>query len=523
MSVWAIAIVLLIEVVAITFAMFTLSTTKVPYVPEALNTVLNSILFGGLGGCTYCLRGIYLNSCVRKTWDISWLPWYFIRPVVSMILGGVSYLFVKSGLLLFGASQQPDASQLGIWAVAFLAGLNVDKFVSKIESIGQTVWGLTPSRQSSPDLNASKGEKRMSDFFEIDFLDVEAKKSGDAIAMRYLIKGITTIHVTDGGYQDTGLKLVNHIKDYYDKPRQINHVVATHPDGDHAGGLRTVLESFEIGKLWMLRPWIYADELLPRFSRFTNPQNLAAKLKEIYPNIAALEEIALRLGISIGEPFQGQQIGAFTVMAPSRASYLNLIVQSERTPEAVSEQAQALNRLAAIFTEAARRTMSFIRALWGEESFSSEETSAENEMSVVQYALLNEQKILLTADTGREGLKEIVRYAPYIGLQLPGIDRFQVPHHGSRRNVSTDILDCLLGPRLPQKPQAGQETFSAIISSAEADPDHPRKAVIRAMIHRGAKVISTEGRSICTFSTNAPTRQGWSPVDQMPYPEEQEE
>lgn len=41
----------------------------------------------------------------------------------------------------------------------------------------------------------------MSDFFEIDFLDVESKKSGDAIAMRYRINGITTIHVTDGGYQ----------------------------------------------------------------------------------------------------------------------------------------------------------------------------------------------------------------------------------------------------------------------------------------------------------------------------------
>ncbi len=98
----------------------------------------------------YCLRGVYLNACVHKNWDTTWLPWYVIRPVVSLTFGGVSYLFVKSGLLLFGASQQADAGQLGIWAVAFLAGLNVDKFVAKIESIGQTVWGLEPSRQSKP-------------------------------------------------------------------------------------------------------------------------------------------------------------------------------------------------------------------------------------------------------------------------------------------------------------------------------------------------------------------------------------
>ena len=37
----------------------------------------------------------------------------------------------------------------------------------------------------------------MSDFFEIDFLDVEAKDSGDAIPLRYKIGDETRIHVTD--------------------------------------------------------------------------------------------------------------------------------------------------------------------------------------------------------------------------------------------------------------------------------------------------------------------------------------
>lgn len=31
----------------------------------------------------------------------------------------------------------------------------------------------------------------MVDFFEIDFLDVESKKSGDAIPLRYSIDGVT--------------------------------------------------------------------------------------------------------------------------------------------------------------------------------------------------------------------------------------------------------------------------------------------------------------------------------------------
>ncbi len=359
----------------------------------------------------------------------------------------------------------------------------------------------------------------MSDFYEIDFLDVESKKSGDAISMRYVVNGVTTIHVTDGGYQDTGTKLVEHIKKFYNAPRRIHHVVLTHHDGDHSGGLRTVLESFEIDALWMLRPWLYADELLPRFKRFTNVENLKRRLKDIYPNIAALEEIANNRGIPIYEPFQGKRIGAFTVMTPSRSRYLDLVVQSERTPEAIEETKEQEGALASLFYAASR----FIRSPWRKETFSSEETSAENEMSVVQFAMLNGHRILLTGDTGRAGLTEAADYAPRIGLSLPKIDKFQVPHHGSRRNVSTETLDRWLGSRLDSRPAEGSETFTAIISSAKADKDHPRKAVVRAMIHRGGKVFKTEEGTLCIYSQGAPPRSGWVPMKPESYPEDQEE
>jgi len=363
----------------------------------------------------------------------------------------------------------------------------------------------------------------MSDFFEIDFLDVESKKSGDAIAMRYCISGVTTIHVTDGGYQATGESLAKHILKHYGSPTHIDHVVATHPDGDHAGGLRYILENFTVGTLWMHRPWIYADELIDRFSRFTNVENLKKRLKEIYPNISALEDIALERGIRMREPFQGACIGAFTVLTPTKARYLDLVVESEKTPEAVvTKSADSDRSLSALFDAVANGVKTFVRALWGAETFSPEETSAENEMSVVQYACINNRKILLTGDTGREGLKEAAAYAPHVGLQLPGIDRFQVPHHGSRRNVSTETLDTWLGRRLAVPVQEGQERFTAIVSSAKADEDHPRRAVLRAMIHRGAKVVTTEGQGIRT-SDGAPDREGWVPAKSVPYPEDQEE
>lgn len=360
----------------------------------------------------------------------------------------------------------------------------------------------------------------MSDFYEIDFLNVETAKSGDAIPLRYQVNGEVVIHMVDGGFQSTGDKIVEHINKYYGNPTFINRLVVTHPDGDHAGGLRSVLEQFEVGELWMLRPWLYAQELLPRFSRLTSVENLKKRLKEIYPNIAALEEIANTKGVVIRESFQGEIIGAFTVMAPTRERYLDLVVASERTPESVRDVQET--SFGGFLEKAATAVVAFLRAAWGEETFSEDETSAENEMSVIQFADLCGDRILLTGDAGRSAMTEAANFAPSIGLELPGIKRFQVPHHGSRRNVSTDLLDQWLGSRLGEKPEPGQGTFSAMISAAKEDKNHPRKAVVRALIHRGATVSTNEGGCV-QYGRNAPQRSGWGPVAPLDYPEEHEE
>lgn len=358
----------------------------------------------------------------------------------------------------------------------------------------------------------------MADYFEIDFHDVETAKSGDAIALRYEVGGVTRVHVVDGGYLDTGEKVLETIRTHYGSPALIDAVVVTHSDGDHATGLRAVLEGYDVGALWMLRPWLYAEELLPRFETYTSADRLRSRLRAVYPNLVELETIAEERGIPIHDPFQGSVIGAFQVLAPSRARYLDLVVNSEKTPEA-AEPAQAglIEAIGLVLKKAAN----VVLAAWGVETFPPEGTSAENEMSVVQYAVLCGKRILLTGDAGREALREAIVYAHVAGIALPGLDRVQVPHHGSRRNVDTEVLDALLGPKLASQPAPGQGTFTAIVSSAKADEHHPRKAVVRAFMHRGARVITTENGNICTFH-NAPKRAGWSGVSPLEYPSEEE-
>jgi hypothetical protein len=226
----------------------------------------------------------------------------------------------------------------------------------------------------------------MTDFFEIDLLDVETKKSGDAIALRYSVGGVPYIHVVDGGYQEkTAPALVQHIKTYYGNPSRIDHVVATHNDGDHTGGLREILETFDVGTLWMLRPWHYADELIDRFPSYSSVEHLVAYLKGAYANLAALEEIAERKGVQISEPFQGAAIGAFRVLAPSRARFLELVLASDKTPQASVQnaffaQARETLRDAASAVAYAPIVTKYVQSSWGIEIFSTEGVKAENDM-----------------------------------------------------------------------------------------------------------------------------------------------
>jgi hypothetical protein len=117
--------------------------------PAALRVAVACCAVACIGGCLYCMRAVYLNKCVHKRWDSDWNIWYFLRPLTSLICGGASFLFLKAGLLILESNTKDQASEIGFYALAFIAGLNVDKFVSKIEGVAQSVWGIEKSRSAS--------------------------------------------------------------------------------------------------------------------------------------------------------------------------------------------------------------------------------------------------------------------------------------------------------------------------------------------------------------------------------------
>lgn len=137
---------LLMFVVGLVAFLGTILLGQLPQILQPLKTGLSCATLGGIGGCIYCLRAVYLNACVHKRWDPDWQPWYYLRPIVSLLCGGVSFIFLRAGLLILESNKDSGSSDLGFFALAFIAGLNVDKFIGKLEDVAEAVWGIEKSR-----------------------------------------------------------------------------------------------------------------------------------------------------------------------------------------------------------------------------------------------------------------------------------------------------------------------------------------------------------------------------------------
>lgn len=338
---------------------------------------------------------------------------------------------------------------------------------------------------------------------EIDFLQVgDGERSGDAIALRYgnLLAGYEVM-VIDGGNKASGEALVHHIVDVYGTTT-VSHVLNTHPDGDHSSGLTEVLQYLDVKRLWMHRPWAYSAGLLDHFRdpRFT-ASGLEARLREALDAAHELEEMAVARRIPISEPFQGAAIGPFIVLSPERNWYLSELVPNfERTPDARRPMPALVGAPLRAAAEA---------AAWLAESLNFEtlgedgETSAQNESSVVLYGDFGGSGVLFTGDAGRLALTRAIAYAGTLGISLRGLNCVQIPHHGSRRNVSPSVLNNIIAQ-------------IALVSVAPKSTTHPRRQVTNAFKRRGARVFRTNG-SFLNYTINWPRRTGVYDAPEIPF------
>ncbi|WP_306565357.1 ComEC/Rec2 family competence protein [Flavobacterium lindanitolerans] len=346
---------------------------------------------------------------------------------------------------------------------------------------------------------------------EIDFFGVgTGERSGDAIALRFGDYRNGKWHnqkvfVIDGGNLTSGQEIVDHVKNVYQTDK-VDRVILTHPDSDHASGLRKVIEQLEIGKIWMHRPWNHWGDVKNSIvdGRITK-NSFGDRLQQAYQFAYDIEKLAIDKKIEIFPPHQGcsyhingEQI--LTILGPSKELYTSLIQASGKTPEmAIFESTR--NFSATEKTKTAYEDMDFKTEHLEEVNVP---TSAENDMSLILLLTVGKTKVLFTGDAGTQGMFKAIYYARENDISLKDLDVFQVPHHGSRRNLSKGILNYI-------------DTKYSIISCAANSPKHPSPIVVNSLIRRGLNPYSTKGILLNYHNDAVPQRAGLSPATPMAF------
>ncbi len=325
--------------------------------------------------------------------------------------------------------------------------------------------------------------------YEIDLLPVgHGKDSGDAIAARFTGADGSTKHVViDAGYQDTGPALVEHVKKYYGSEARIDVAIVTHPDGDHIGGMGTVLRDLDVSHLLVHRLGDRGGDGLP-----------AADAVE------ELIEVAESRGTAVHEPFSGMTAfdGMITILGPDEDWYEELV--QEQQVEAIGHGG---SRGGVLLEAAVALGERVLTALPLEIPFDDGPgTSPRNNTSVITLLEVGDHRMLLTGDAGVPALERAWDWLAANSYSTRAPDFVQVPHHGSRRNASSEMLDRVLGA------VGRDERCTAMVSATGSNPKHPAGRTVNAYKRRGYHVYCTQGQAICHASDDAPPRAGWSPI-----------
>ncbi len=322
------------------------------------------------------------------------------------------------------------------------------------------------------------------DGFEIDMLAVG---DADALLLTEWSSGRPQRVLVDGGNPRDASTVVEFLR--YRGIDFIDHVVNTHLDADHIGGLIRVVSdgTVKFGQAWMHIPerHLDKDELLEELGA---KQNKYARLLTASLNQSStLHDTLSELGIVIQEPFEGTRIGFLTVCGPSEDYYESLLPDFRALDV-------YLTKIAAL-KEQEQRTKTAGHGAEGR-LLKNPATSAENSSSCIlatkQQGLLH----VLTSDAGTEALNHATK-----AYDLRNPNWMQLPHHGSRHNLNLELI----------------KYFSPKVAwvSAAGNDDHPDRAVIHAFQECGTEVYGTCNPSKAALWRSwgrTPERSGYGPA-----------
>lgn len=293
-------------------------------------------------------------------------------------------------------------------------------------------------------------------------------KDADAIVINYHDGRRWWTAVVDAGNVGDANKVKTYIKHKENNKCIIDYAFCTHPDKDHKGGFFDLLSDahVEICNFYIRRPDILMRNDDRRLQYDSGELENAAKSVYNHPTDSSRNLIDEAIKYSyLVEPTLGLDVVGMPLMVigPRPNFFKNACYQMAINFAELVDETGAEN-----YAEDELPTEEEAKSVMDEVK----EESATNKSSLILLFHPDDQNFLLAGDACSATLKDAVEDNP----QIVPVSVLKVPHHGSKHNLTTEVIDML-------------RPSSAVIS-AKGSKKHPNRAVVH-FLSKHCNVYST--------------------------------
>lgn len=302
---------------------------------------------------------------------------------------------------------------------------------------------------------------------QYEFIIVDVKDA-DALVINYHDGLRWWTALVDAGNVGDGVKVKSYVRHKENGRFVIDYAFCTHPDKDHKGGFFELLDdrSVSITNFCIRRPDSVVANDLRRILYPAGQLEANAKATYNHPTDANrnLIDEANRYS-NLVEPSLGIDVPGMPLMmiGPSFQFFRDACYEMALSFAEIEDEVYFEN-----YAEDELPTEDEAQSVMDEVK----EESPTNKSSLILLFHPNGRSFLLTGDSCSAAIKDAVQDYPH---SLPGCT-LKVPHHGSKHNLTTDVIDLL-------KPT------SAVIS-AKGSKKHPNPAVVH-FLSKYCNVYST--------------------------------
>jgi beta-lactamase superfamily II metal-dependent hydrolase len=276
----------------------------------------------------------------------------------------------------------------------------------------------------------------------------------------------------------------DHLQLYYETT-VIDLAVCTHPDKDHIGGFFGLLDDAEItiSEFWLIDPANYLDANDIKYYR--TKEGAMNAVRQIFDkpsdDTQNLIDILLEQNIDTHSVSSGYQhsVIPLKVVGPNSDYYSEVVKDMVGNYVEPYEWGDTTD-----YDEAAQVSEDEAKGVIDED----DDESPNNKSSIILlYEPKKGEKILFTGDATCASLSQMLKDYP----EIKDISLLKVPHHGSKHNLSSKIIDVL-------KPQKSY-------ISAKGTRKHPSSAIVNYLSKYG-HVYSTHKCTGFIHSSNGISR-----------------